>query len=212
MPQEESFNSTNYYFVLEKTSENDLIKKCLSGDELAWNELYKRYYALARSVVSFPRYGFSPDTYNDHIQEVFLELVKALKTFKGGCKLSTFIVKIAQNRCVSHLRTILSQKRPKNEILVSLEEKRSENEDFIPIAAPDGDPQTDLLKEEDKKQVKSALSKLKNECKKILFLRFFMDKSYQEIADSLKLPLGTVCINIRRCLLNLRKVYLSIND
>lgn len=208
--------------MLEKISEKELIKKCLSGSEEAvredavredaWEELYKRYYALVRSVISYPRYGFSPDTYNDHIQEIFLELVKALKTFKQDCKLSTFIVKIAQNKCVSHLRMILSQKRPKNELLVSLEEKRSENEDFIPAAASNGDPQMAFLEEEEKKQVKLALSKLKSECKTILFLRFFMYKSYQEIADSLKLPLGTVCINIRRCLLNLRKLYLSIND
>lgn len=193
-------------------NESKLIKQCLLGDEKAWEELYKNYYNLVRKIIFYPRWNFKTGSSEDLIQEVFVEVVKALKSFKYNCKLSTFIAKIAQNKCVSILRKELSQKRIKNEILISLEEKHSSDEDFIQATSKEPDPETAFLKEEEKNKVRLAITSLKKECRKIIFLRYFEDKSYEEIAKMLKLPLGTVCVRISRCLLTLRKFYSNFCD
>ncbi|MFH1453822.1 MAG: RNA polymerase sigma factor [Armatimonadota bacterium] len=199
--------------MLQKTSEKELIKRCLSGDQTAWDELYKRYYNLIKSVVVNPKWGFDFSHAEDLVHDIFIEIVKALKSFDYKCKLSTFIVRISQNKCVSILRAALAQKRIKNELLISLEEKKSaEEEGFIQMPSGNPGPQEEILKAEEKDKVRRALKKLKKECQKVLFLRFFADKSYREIAAELSLPLGTVCIQIKRCLESLKKFYVSFND
>lgn len=198
--------------MLKKISENELIKKCLWGNEAAWEELYKRYYKLVRKIIFYPRWNFKFELAEDLVQEVFIEIVKALKNFRSSCKLSTFIAKIAQNKCISILRKELSQKKIKNELLISLEEKHSSDGGFIQIASSQAGPEEIFLRNAEAEKIKKALKNLKKECFSVLYLRYFEEKSYREIADTLNLPLGTVCIQIKRCLQTFRKFYLDLCD
>lgn len=195
----------------ESLNEDKLIDECLNGYQSAWVQLYKDYYKLIKSIVAYPKWSFNPGLYEDLVQEIFIEVVKSLKNFKRTCKLSTFIARIAQNKCVSLLRYNLSQKRVKNEILISLEEKKDE-ESFIQLPSENSDILNGIIHEENLDIVRKALGALKEDCNRIISLRFLEDRSYNEIADILKLPLGTVCVQIKRCLEAFKKYYEKFCD
>ncbi len=106
--------------------EKILVSRCLEGDEAAWSELYRTFYPQIRFVVGWKRWGFSKNEVEDGIQEVFTELIRSLPNFRCESRLSTFVDRLARNRCISHLRKKSALKRPKETFSVELEEGKGE--------------------------------------------------------------------------------------
>ncbi len=191
--------------------EHSLVQRCLNGDEVAWVELYRAYYPQIRFVVGWKRWGFSKNEVEDGIQEVFAELVRSLPNFRGEAKLSTFVERLARNRCISHLRKRSAIKRPKETQNVELEEgKGEEGMSRHHLTSPDATPEEALLSEESQGEVMLALSELPEACRRIITLRYYRQMSYQEICSILELPLGTVCSRLKRCLSKLKKKIVTI--
>lgn len=190
--------------------ERELVARCLSGDEAAWSELYRAYYSQIRFVVGWRRWGFSQSEVEDGIQEVFTELVRSLPNFRQESKLSTFVERIARNRCISHLRKRSALKRPKETMGVELEEgKGEEGMARHHLVAEDGDPERTLLAQENFGELSSALEEMPEGCRQIIVLRYYRQMSYQEICTVMELPLGTVCSRLKRCLSKLKTKILS---
>ncbi len=190
--------------------EKELVNRCLDGDETAWSELYREFYSQIRYVVGWKRWGFSKGEVEDGIQEVFTELVRSLPNFRQESKLSTFVERLARNRCISHLRKKTALKRPKESLGVELEEgKGEEGMARHHLISEDGDPEGEILASEQFQELSNALAGMGEGCRQIITLRYYRQMSYQEICAVMELPLGTVCSRLKRCLAKLKTKILS---
>jgi len=186
-------------------SEAELIEACLNGDSGAWEELYRLHYPRVRRIIGFRRWGFSNNEVEDGIQEVFMEVERSLPRFRGEANLTTFIARLARNRCISHLRKKTALKRGREELGYVLEEGRGEDDSPRALAVEDSaGPEATLIGSQDAKALVTALEQLGPDCQQIVRLRYFHQQSYNEICGLLELPLGTVCSRLKRCLLKLK--------
>lgn len=185
-------------------SEEQLIARCLQGDATAWEDVYRRHYGRVKQVIGWRRWGFTPIEVEDGVQEVFLQLVRSLPSFRGEASLATFLTRLARNRCISHLRRKTARKRGREELSHSLEGEREEDTPFTPAIDPEPGPEGSLLLAEENRDVVRALEGLSPDCRQVLHLRYYQQLSYKEICTALALPLGTVCSRLKRCLLRLR--------
>lgn len=185
-------------------SEEQLISRCLQGDASAWEEIYRRHYGRVKQVIGWRRWGFTPIEVEDGVQEVFLQLVRSLPSFRGEAGLGTFLTRLARNRCISHLRRKTAAKRGKEELGYSLEGERHEDMPSATAVDPEPGPEGTLLLAEESRSVVQALEGMSPECRQILHLRYYKQLSYKEICTALALPLGTVCSRLKRCLGRLR--------
>jgi RNA polymerase sigma factor (sigma-70 family) len=191
---------------MTEPSDDELIACCLKGDNQAWEKLYKLYYARVRRIVSWPKWGFIPAETEDITQEVFMELVRALPNFRGEAQLSTFLTHLTKNRCVSQLRKKTAKKRGKEDKNVSLEDERTSFDEPQVVAVEQGPtPEEKVVMNEEVHAVLKLLPTLSEECQQVITLRYLDDLSYEEICEELKLPLGTLCSRLKRCLLKLRR-------
>jgi len=143
----------------------------------------------------------------DCVQDVFIELIRSLPKFRGEASLNTFVVRLTKNRCVSLIRRKTAQKRVREEVGYVLEERKGTTDEPIALAVADGPgPDEEYLAQEEAGAILEGLGQLNEDCQVILRLRYYEDRSYHEICDSLSLPLGTVCSRLKRCLERLRKV------
>lgn len=197
---------SRHQHLLDEASDQRLIEGCLNGDESCWEGLYRRYHGLVRRTVAWGRWQFTPAEVEDNIQEVFLELLRALPSFRGEASLPTFLTRLAKNKCVSQIRRKTAQKRAREEVGFALEERRTAEDEPLAIAV-DGrpGPEDETLARDEAAAVLVAMRTLSADCQAILEQRYFRELSYEEICASLGLPLGTVCSRLKRCLERLRK-------
>ena len=178
----------------EKLSDEVLVQKSLEdisyfGVLVDRFEQKLKYYILRIS-------SFSDMEAEEILQEVFLKVWKNLREFDGSVKFSSWIYNIAHNETISAFR---KSKSRGEHTAVEL------NEDlfFIPPSA------LDIPHELDKKmtaeRVHQILDNMSEEYREILILKFLEDKSYEEISDILKKPMGTVATLINRAKKNFRE-------
>ncbi|CAN0398226.1 unnamed protein product [Phaeothamnion confervicola] len=186
-------------------TEEELIEACRGGDTTAWEDLYRAHYARVRRIVGWKRWGFSNNEVEDGIQEVFVEVIRSLPRFRGESNLSTFVTRLARNRCISHLRKKTAQKRGKEELGYVIEEGKEEEGQPRALAIDSGQtPEDTVISEQEAGLLAHSLEHLSPECQQIVRLRYFCQQSYNEMCALLDLPLGTVCSRLKRCLGKLR--------
>ena len=191
---------------VQEVADAPLIEGCIAGLSSHWDVLYKRYHGLVRRVVAWPRWHLTPSEVEDCVQEVFMELVRALPGFRGEASLSTFLTRLAKNKCVSHIRRKTALKRAREDVGYALEERKGNHDEPVALAidhAPRLDDQVVAL--EAAAELLKMLRTLSLDCQTILRLRYFDDLSYDEICSKQTLPLGTVCSRLKRCLDRLKK-------
>lgn len=125
----------------------------------------------------------------DILQDIFLKVYLNLNDFNQDLKFSSWIYRIAHNQVISHFRK--RQARPEAHSLPIDGEGLQLLADDIAL-----EHQSDLSLE--REAINIALSKLDAKYREILILKFFEDKSYQEISDILKKPQGTVASLLNR--------------
>ncbi len=179
--------------------EKQLIKNCLSGDESAWKELYRRYYRLVKYIVSSPKWDFPPALHKDLIQEVFLRLVKGgLEKFQFQGTLSSYIGRITRNACVTELR-----KRMKA-CLVDLP-----NPDSLLSPKIDG-PEHSFEKKQVGLYLARAFKKLDDRCRQFIISFYSDEMPYQDIAKRFGTTVSNVGVSLKRCLKKLRQLYCQL--
>lgn len=175
-------------------SEEQLLKRSLSGETEAFEELVIKYqnkvYALA-----FRYMGNEEDAY-DMAQEAFLKAYRSLATFKGDSSFSTWLYRVTTNVCLDELR-----RRKRRILALSLDEPlNTRGGEEVEKELIDPTPIADTVYEQKElsQYIQNTLNKLKPEYKAILVLRDIMDFSYAEIADILKCSVGTVKSRLSR--------------
>ena len=170
----------------------ELIDACLCGDSASFGQLVTKYqnrlFNTLCHVVS------SPEEAEDVVQEAFVQAFVKLATFKRNSAFYTWLYRIAFNTAISRGR----RKRPE----VSVEATRDAIGDE-PMDANEAATER-VLREERAVQIHQALGELSDEHRSILVLREMEDLSYDEIAEILDLPVGTVRSRLHRARTQMR--------
>ena len=179
--------------------EQKLIKRCVAGDEKAWETVYAMYAGKVKAYIR--AFMFSSSEVEDLCQEIFVELFKAMPFFKGESSLKTFLLSLSKNKCISFLRKKTALKRAKEDKNISI----YDNTDILRTEERSLDEK--VIKKEESEQVINLITTLSEDCKRIIRFRFFLGLSYAHICQEMTIPLGTLCSKLKRCLMAMRKNY-----
>ena len=166
--------------------EFELVKLARDGDQKAYAELLQRYrdsiYFLLLKMIN------NKDDAEDLTIEAFGKAFKNIHQYTPDYAFSTWLFKIASNNCIDFIRR-------KKKKLLSID-KRQENEDGIDtsihLKSDMLDPEEKFVKKQKIKMLHELVSKLKPRYRILVELRYFKELSYEEIAQHLDIPLGTV--------------------
>ncbi len=166
--------------VLGELQDETLLDLALRRNEAAWREIVRRYHGKVSATVH-RIYGFRPET-EDIVQEIFVELAKSVRNFRGDASFSTFLYRLSVNTVYRYI------KRHKESHLIGGAEELIETA----AGAPDRSPAEELIAAENREQVLGALAKLTVEKRMALVLFEMEGLTLKQIADLLKVPLQTV--------------------
>ena len=161
-----------------------LVQRAWKGDQKAFAELLGRYrdaifYMLLKMVNN-------PSDAEDLTIEAFGKAFKSLKQYTPNYAFSTWLFKIASNNCIDFIRK-------KRGNLISLDQNQDDQESVSnSIQSSTLDPEEDLIKKQKVNLMRTVVTKLKPRYRRLIELRYFKEYSYEEIAQELDLPIGTV--------------------
>jgi len=164
-----------------------LIKRCLSGDERAWDQIVKTYWRKVFNVAY--KFVGRHDEAEDLAQDIFLKIFKSLSTFDRRANFQTWLISVSRNLCIDHYRSVRKERETIDRD-VDANELSPQSHDPGPVAALEQQDRVQLLKE--------AMAALPETLRTAVLLRDIQELSYQEIADRLRLPEGTVKSRINR--------------
>lgn len=164
-----------------------LIQRCLRGDELAWDAIVKQYWRKVFNVAY--KFVGKHDEAEDLAQDIFLKIFKSLRTFDRRANFQTWLISISRNLCIDHYRSVRKERETIDRD-VDANELAPASHDPGPIAALEQRDRVGLLRE--------AMAGLPETLRTAVLMRDIQELSYQEIADRLQLPEGTVKSRINR--------------
>jgi len=167
------------------------IKAALKGDQVSYRAILKKYHDQVYSLLY--RMVHDKDEVEDLTQEAFIKAFNSLKNFNEEFAFSTWLYKIATNNCIDYIR---KRKLQTFSIDKPLESKDGEFSFEIPDSTYE--PDKTLIAGQRSKILEEAVNALPEKYRQVILMRHTEDKDYQEIADELKLPLGTVKAHIFR--------------
>ncbi len=184
----------------KEDDDTELIRQIKRGDERAFEELIKRYSNLIINLAT--QIMGSQDEGWDIAQEVFISVWKNIKSFDTNKNFYPWVRKITINACYEELR------KRKGHIESSLDDVE-DDEPSIDLPDKTYSPEDILDKIELKEMVEKALNSLPEHYRVTLWLRIIENLSYEEIAETLNINIGTVKsrINMARKMMQDRLKY-----
>lgn len=177
-----------------------LIQRAQQGDKTAFDDLVRiherRAYQYAYRLTS------NPDEACDVVADAFIRVYGALNNFKGNSAFSTWLYRILTN-CFLDLR-----KKEKSRATVSLDQNISGSEQEMERQIEDDGPGPDDVAEMEERQerVSAAVERLPEYQKAMIVMYHSEGLAYEEIAEALDLPIGTVKSRLNRARLTLREM------
>ena len=201
-----------FFFPLMSRGEtdNDLVRRFKSGDRSAFGEIVLRYQH--RVFTLCVRWLGDRAVAEEVAQDVFLNLFRGLAEFRGESSLSTYIFRVAVNHCKNKR---LYQHRRAHDRHESIDANPGNDPDLPPPKQlADQGPGTDrsVHRSEAERILEQALGRLDDSQRAILLLRDVEDLPYEEIADILALPKGTVKSRLHRARAELARVLSQFVD
>ena len=176
-------------------SDHELVTRTQQGSEKAYRELLGRYQRPVFSIIY--RMIRDREQAEDLAQETFVRVFNNIDRYDPRYKFSSWIFKIATNLTIDWIRrkelNTVSIDGSRNAVTAEQIEATS-----ITIASTDETPEELLEAKELGEEIEGAISKLRPEYKAAILLRHVEGREYQEIAEILSLPLGTVKTYIHR--------------
>tara|TARA_Y200000002_G_scaffold383285_1_gene404839 strand:+ start:396 stop:1016 length:621 start_codon:yes stop_codon:yes gene_type:complete len=162
----------------------------VKGDEKAYSELTQKYQKpLYFHVCKMIR---NPDFTEDLVQDIFLKAFKSLKSYKNDYAFSTWLYRIATNHTIDYLR------KKKLETLSIHADDSDDTHATIQLVDVDSFTDEPMIRRERKNKVHEAIDQLSEKYREVILKRHIEEKSYQEIAEEMEIPLGTVKAHIFR--------------
>jgi RNA polymerase sigma-70 factor (ECF subfamily) len=164
-----------------------LIERCLRGDDVAWQLVIGQYWRRVFNVAY--KFVGRHEEAEDLTQDVFLKVFKSLDTFDRRANFQTWLISVSRNLCIDHYRSTRKEREAINRDIDAGELTPASN-DAGPFAALEQRDRVVLLRQ--------ALTRLPETLRAAVVMRDIQQLSYQEIADRLRLPEGTVKSRINR--------------
>ncbi len=171
--------------------DSELVKRVQQGDKSAFDILVQKYQQKVVNLIS--RFVSDHSECHDVAQETFIKAYRALGKFRGDSQFYTWLYRIAANTAKNHLAS-RARKSPKYSVDVEDAEHFSGESQLKDTTTPENL----LLTEELKQTVNAAIEKLPEDLKSAITLRELEGLSYEEIADVMDCPIGTVRSRIFR--------------
>jgi len=170
-------------------ADNQLVERCLGGEEAAWEELVKTHTRRVYAICY--RFTGSEQEAQDLTQDVFLRVFRSLKSFRAGDgSFSVWLARLARNLLIDHYRR------------TKLERASASIEDQLPLleekTATLGRTEGLLAGREASEMLQAALQKLSPDLRETVILRDLEELEYREIAQVLNVPEGTVKSRLNR--------------
>ncbi len=171
-------------------SDEDLVADCLAGDRFAFAELVRRHQS--RVVGMAHRALRDSALAEDLAQEAFVRAFRSLGKFEPGRRFGPWLMAIAANRIRDHHKS----RQRRGEVEFEMDD----------VSASDSSPVDQAAARELLTRLEAGIGDLPEETREILRLRFKLGYDYEEVAETLGLPLGTIKSRISRARSALRKV------
>ncbi|PRY88974.1 sigma-70 family RNA polymerase sigma factor [Mongoliibacter ruber] len=167
-------------------------KAVIDQDQQAYATLMKRYKkAVYFMILKMIR---DADDADDLTMEAFAKAFKNLHRFKKDYTFSTWLFRIATNNTIDFIR----KKKLKTMSLNTTLSDDGGNAVTIDVEDDDNNPQDEFIKSQRKEMVRIFVDKLPDKYRRLVELRYFQELSYEEIAQELEKPLGTVKAQLHR--------------
>jgi len=160
--------------ALSAEAELDLINRAQQGDRQAFGELVRSHRAGVINVVY--RMSGNANLAEDAAQEAFIRAWTHLSRYRPRSPFRNWVYRIATNAALDTMRR----------------ERETVNLEALSLASPGGGPETVVLAEERGEQVRKAVLALPAASRAALVLREYEGLSYRDMADALRIPIGTV--------------------
>lgn len=174
---------------MEDVHERELVERCRSGDEHAFQELVDRYKDLVFALIA--RTVQDRSRAEDLAQDVFLRIHRGLPYFRGEARLSTWIYRIVANVCL----------QPGRPAALSLDDERTRTK-----TAPSA-PDRQFGDLELRDRLEKAIARLPANYRLLIAAHYLNGVQYEELAEALQLPLGTVKTQLYRAKQQLRRMF-----
>jgi RNA polymerase sigma-70 factor (ECF subfamily) len=172
----------------EQVDDQALVMAALGGRPEAFGTLVERYdravYHLAYRTLR------DPEEARDATQEAFFKAYRSLRTFKPGAKFSTWIFSIAYHACCDRLSR----------------RKRYSNEELPERADPSAGPESQAIASDEARRLRVAIEALPEKYRTVITLYHLQGRQYDEIAQVLGMPMGTVKTHLFRAKEQLRRL------
>lgn len=169
----------------------DLVRRCLSGDQRACRDLVRRYERPVYSVLM--RVVRRSEDAEDLAQETFVKVFKALDRYDPERPFAAWIFTIASRLAIDHFR-----RRRVQTVSLNVSDPGSGEERTMDVEDPGLKPDEITSNAEEELQTSTLIDSLPEHYRIVVLLRHQQDLSYEEIAEALHLPLGTVKARIHR--------------
>ncbi len=177
--------------MANETTDAQLVRRVQKGDKGAFDLLVLKYQHKIVNLVM--RYVRDPDLALDITQEAFLKAYRALPRFRGDSAFYTWLYRIAVNTAKNHLASV--RRRPMD---VELDLQDPEQYDLHAKLKETDTPEGVTLSQELRATVEKAIDALPEDLRTAIILRELDGMSYEEIAQTMDCPVGTVRSRIFR--------------
>lgn len=166
---------------------DEIIQRCLSGDQAAWESIVRQHWRKVFNIAY--KFVGKHDEAEDLTQDVFLKIFKSLGTFDRRANFQTWLISVSRNLCIDHYRSVRKERETIN---------RDIDPGELSPAATTASPYAQIELRDRVVTLRQALDKLAPTLRTAVMMRDIQELSYQEIADRLSLPEGTVKSRINR--------------
>jgi len=175
----------------EKQIDQALVEKVQQGDKRAFDLLVLKYQHRIAKVLT--RYLYNQDDVLDVVQESFIKAYRALPTFRGDSAFYTWLYRIAINTAKNHL--VAQSRRP---IQGGVDSQEAEQFEHAHELHDNATPERQLMRDQIEEVIGQAIEDLPDDLRTAITLREIEGLSYEEIAEAMSCPIGTVRSRIFR--------------
>ena len=179
----------------DRAVDQELVERVQAGDKRAFDLLVLKYQRKVQRLVS--RFVRDSGEVDDVVQEAFIKAYRALPTFRGDAAFYTWIYRIAINCAKNYLASPARRIVPQSDLMSEDDddmESFDRNEGLHDVATPDAEYASKQIAE----AVNRAMAALPDDLRTAVTLREIEGLSYEEIAEAMECPIGTVRSRIFR--------------